>query len=597
MLTITEFPNGLLGIKADYFYSNRIRQIPTAHFDYDSKQWTIQKFMLGVLEQNFKGEIAYKTPRWVILKQPMPDMSKMYEIQNKSIQVPDLKVKLYDYQDYTVRFMIDRIILKNVILNALEVGLGKSPCTIATMKWFIENRGIKKFLIICKKSIKKQWQEEIKKFCNIDKEYKIFRTETTPKKRKEVYDGYGNSDKAILITNYHTFLNDTELIKNLNPEFIVCDEIHLLRNRTGKMNNNIKSVASGKPTIFLTGTPIMNRPEDMFGIMQIANPDYFGKWSDFSKNYLTWDYNGRFGTRIVGAKNLDELRQKTQDILIRLTEHEVSIQLPKTIIKRIDCDMDKTQYEILKKIQDKQELIMTQKESIQSSKMNDDVKKTQLEKLEASSKALIAARQAASSDPRLFLRSNSAAMKEEYGKFIPKTYKMSDKTESIIELVQEIIDADEKVILFTKFRTNAVMIAEDLNKSLKVPALLYTGAENEKQRDEALDLFKNTDTHNILIGTEALAEGVNLREARHVINIDQPDTFAIKVQRIGRARRANSTYSNIIAYDMITESIEGIKSKDEERLENIQKNSDLTDSIVSIDEAQRDSLIKAMKAG
>lgn len=75
-----------------------------------------------------------------------------------------------------------------------------------------------------------------------------------------------------------------------------------------------------------------------------------------------------------------------------------------------------------------------------------------------------------------------------------------------------------------------------------------------------------------------------------MINIDQPDTFAIKTQRIGRARRAGSQFNTVTVYDMITEN-----SKDTERLENIKKNMDLTDALVNIDDAQRVALIKAMK--
>lgn len=88
---------------------------------------------------------------------------------------------------------------------------------------------------------------------------------------------------------------------------------------------------------------------------------------------------------------------------------------------------------------------------------------------------------------------------------------------------------------------------------------------------------------------------VNLQVAKYIINIDQPDTFAIKTQRIGRARRVGSQYSNVIVYDMITLSTDKANSKDEERLQNIANNQNLTDALVNIDEAQRQALIAAMK--
>ena len=172
---------------------------------------------------------------------------------------------------------------------------------------------------------------------------------------------------------------------------------------------------------------------------------------------------------------------------------------------------------------------------------------------------------------------------------------MSDKIESILDTVQDIVDNGEKVILFTKFRTCATMVGNDIQNILKEPALLYTGAEDDVAREQAVDYFKNTSTYNILIGTEAMAEGLNLQCAKYVINIDQPDTLAIKTQRIGRARRAGSVYNNVVVYDMITNSTSRAKSKDEERLENIANNANLTDALVSLSIEQSIALQNAMK--
>ena len=189
-------------------------------------------------------------------------------------------------------------------------------------------------------------------------------------------------------------------------------------------------------------------------------------------------------------------------------------------------------------------------------------------------------------------------MKTQFGQLIPKSYTMSQKSEAILDTVDDIVMSGDKVILFTKYRTCANMIADDIKNILKIPVLLYTGTENETAREDALSKFCNTASYNVLIGTEALAEGVNLQVAKYVINIDQPDTFAIKVQRIGRARRVGSNFSNVIVYDMITldsSTNEKIKSKDIERLNNIEKNQDLISALVSLDEAQSKALVAAMK--
>ena len=224
-----------------------------------------------------------------------------------------------------------------------------------------------------------------------------------------------------------------------------------------------------------------------------------------------------------------------------------------------------------------------------------DYNQDKANQLEGKSKGLIAARQAASTDPRLFLMSNSKMMKEVFGSMIPKTYKRSQKSESILELLEDIIDSGDKVIMFTKFRTCALMLAEDIQSLLNEKVLLYTGSESDDVRDKVVNAFKNTATYNILIGTEALAEGLNLQCARYVINIDQPDTLAIKTQRIGRSRRAGSIYDSITVYDVVTNDSHKAKSKDMERLNNILNNQDLTDALINIDESQRVALINAMQ--
>lgn len=596
MLTITQLPNKKLSIKADYYYRDRIKKIPTATFNPNTKQWLIDDFMLGTLEVEFAGELVYKTPRWVILNQPMPDMSAMYQISDDLIEAPQLKLKPYDYQDYGIRFMIDKILQKGFVLNADDVGLGKTIQTIGTLKWFIENNNVRKILIICKKSIKKQWIDEIKKFTDLDTVFWMDKTGVTAAQRKKVYNAFNQATNGILVTNYHSFLNDTSLFQQMQIDFVVIDEVHSVKARTGKLNNNISKITYGKPTVFLTGTPIMSKPEDIFGIIQMVEPNYFGAWKDFSDKFLTIDKNGMFGYRVVGAKNLDELRSLVQDIVIRRTEYEVSIQLPKTIINQIDCQMDSTQEMLLEEIHKTQESILNSIEKLKVNNKIPDYNQDKAIELESKSKALIAARQAASTDPRMFLLSNSKMMRNTFGNLIPSSYKMSSKTESILDTVEDIISNGDKVILFTKFKTCAQMIAADIQKELKEPVLLYTGSENDDKREAAIDNFRNTTTYNILIGTEALSEGVNLQVAKYVINIDQPDTFAIKTQRIGRARRAGSQFNNVVVYDMITTSTDKANSKDEERLQNIVKNQDLTDALVSLSPEQQKALINAMSS-
>ena len=123
MVVVTQLANGLLGLRANYFYKDRIKTIPTARFDPDIKQWTIYPQAINALEKEFNNkdtngmELVYRTPKWVILKQEKPDLSSMYKIYDESIVCPTLNINLYDYQQYGVRFAIDKINNQNILIH------------------------------------------------------------------------------------------------------------------------------------------------------------------------------------------------------------------------------------------------------------------------------------------------------------------------------------------------------------------------------------------------------------------------------------------------------------------------------------------------
>lgn len=614
MLIISEAENRKINIKCDYYYSKRIRNaVPDSNFDYEKKVWVISKENLSAIEKNFDGEIYFKTPRWVIYNEKAPDMSKMYEIKNH-IDVPEMKIAPYPYQSYGIKFMVDKILQHNFVINADDVGLGKTIQAIGTMKWFIEHKGFRKVVIIAKKTVKSQWIEEINKFTDLDKTFTFVKTVDGPKnKRIENYEEIKKAERGILVSNFHNFLNDSEAIAEINADLYILDEVHTVKATDGKLNANLSRVCNGKAVINLTGTPIMSRPSDIYGIVKISSRTYFGEWEDFKDRYIVDTLSKMYYRKIVGAKNLNELRDKVQDIIIRRTEYEVSISMPKTIERTIYCEKDSTQEtldaQILAEVErnkerlnecnkkmNKMKLILKEREN--SILQNEyESAKAEFLKVSAVSKSSIAASQWNASDPRLFKFSESKGIQKKYGDKVEDTYKMSNKTENTISLIEKFIENDDyKVIVFSKYKTVANMLKADFdayfNKNRKgenkFNFLIYSGAENDVARDRIVSSFKNDDNSKVLIGTEAMAEGLNLQTARFVINYDLPDTFAIYKQRIGRVRRVSSKYNSIIIYNMITKESEDIRKK-----EKIKQNTELENALVNIDRSQRKALIAA----
>ena len=592
MLTVTQSQDGqYLLIKSHYYYSQRIKNLPSAAWNPDGKFWQINKCYASVLDQTFYDEIYYKTPAWVIFNTPKPDYSNLYKIPDNIIAPPIKQpYKLYDYQEFGARFAIDRIDNQGFCIIADDVGLGKTNQAISVLLDRI-NKGAKKILIICKKSIKTQWKEEIEKFTDIGLTYNIQVTGDTAKKRQKAYNEVNNSQCGILITNYQTFLNDESVLYNMGIEFVIIDEAHVVSGYGTKTNTLIQHTVQGKPCLFLTGTPVMNKPEQAYGIINIAAPNYFGPWKKFKNTFIVEQFQGNY-TATIGAKNLSMLRIYIQNIMIRRTEYEVSVSLPKTIETNVNCPLDATQYKLIQEINTKREMLLQEFENL-AGQYRSNPNHTLYERMQqtdAQIKGLIAATQATADDPRMFQMSSSQYLQKNFLQFIPNNYKESSKIEKLVDIVDNIVDSGHKVIIFTKFRTSALLIQDQLSKDLKLNSLLYTGQENENQRNININLFKNDDDYKVLIATEAGAEGLNLTVAKYVINFNLPDTAAIYTQRIGRIRRVSSTFNNVIVYNLITDG-----SKDVERWENIERNKDLEGALVSVDEAQQEALINAMK--
>ena len=462
---------------------------------------------------------------------------------------------------------------------------------LGTIAYAHNNLSVDRFMLLCKKSIKFQWKQEILKFTDLDKDLLIeyIPENATKKQREKIYERCNLHGKFILITTYQSSLYDKEEFKKLKPQMLVIDEAHILRNHTGKMNAAVRFYGKYAPyKVFLTGTPLMTKPVDIFGLMKIADKDYLGPWKEFEKEHILYEWKGSFQDEI-GYRNLDVLRDKVQSVLIRRTENEVSLQMPSVIHKIVNVLKDKTQEVLSEVLEKKKEEFKVSLDQLEAQKLStkDPSRILSLDarilQIESSTKGLIASDQAIADDPRLFLSTKSKMITDLFAPCIPKDYTGSPKTEAILDQLEEILDQSEKVIVFTKYVRYVELLADDIQKKLKVVPLCYHGQMKGDERIDAIQKFTQDPAgdYPIILMTDAGSEGLNLQAARHQINADLPDSPAIKTQRMGRIRRASSSYTKTYTYDFITD-----RSFDMEKLKTLERASNVFDSLVEIDEAQ-----------
>ena len=181
-------------------------------------------------------------------------------------------------------------------LLADEMGLGKTVQAIAACELLAPPRGIERVLVVCPASLKAEWEEQIARFTDA---------------RRAPCSGPGRArlpptanPAFFTIVNYEQVLGDAADINEiLQPDVVVLDEAQRIKNWQIKTARRVKSLRS--PYAFvLTGTPVENRIDELYSIVQYLDPELVGPLFRFNRDFYELDERGR----PVDYKNLAELR-------------------------------------------------------------------------------------------------------------------------------------------------------------------------------------------------------------------------------------------------------------------------------------------------
>jgi hypothetical protein len=201
-------------------------------------------------------------------------------------------------------------------LLADDMGLGKTVQAIAACELLRELRGIERVLVISPASVKAEWLEQIAKFT--DRSVRVIQGPRAARLRE-----YGPG-AFFYLAHYEQILFDfDEIQRHLAPDVIVLDEAQRIKNWQSKTAQAVKRLRS--PYAFvLTGTPIENRIDELYSLVQFLDPAHFGPLFRFNRQFYKLDERGR----PTGLKNLDELHRRLEGILLRRRKDEVEKELP-----------------------------------------------------------------------------------------------------------------------------------------------------------------------------------------------------------------------------------------------------------------------------
>lgn len=427
-----------------------------------------------------------------------------FEIDNKYLD--DFNLEPFPFQKVGISFLRE---IKSGILGD-SMGLGKTPSSIGASHQLIKENIIKNILVIVPASLKYQWQEELKKFVNYDS---IVIDGTKKKREKQAKEFMDNPDIHYLIVGYESFRNDWETILKIDFECTIVDEAHRLKNRDTKLFKSIENIDT-EYKFALTGTPVQNKPQEIFALMSWLQPDVLGNITNFRKKHII--YGDKFNRRFVelGYKHLDEIREKTSPYILRRLKLDVAPDLPKIINTVRWTELNKPQRELYDLIESDKKLIELQIEeqnreierlSTSSEDKKRRIKEASKEEGFVSDNVLLGYNymQEAVADYPLLLLIGNSKMAKKYTPFIKKC-KTSPKLEELITICQELRDNGSKIIIFTKYARMLEIISKRIETVFEEIPYLIHGAIPTRDRQQAVTMFTSSESKsNFMVLTDA----------------------------------------------------------------------------------------------
>lgn len=454
----------------------------------------------------------------------------MRQLSDSRGRISGIKARLYPYQMEGVAFLAGT----GRALLADDMGLGKTLQAIAASVWLQQHEGVKTVLIVTPASLKHQWAGEIKRFTETECQL----VQGSPETRGIQY----RRDCRFFVLNYELLLRDFTLInETLRPDLIILDEAQRIKNWRTKIASAVKLVTS-RFAFVLTGTPLENRLEDLFSLMQVVDPNVLGPLWRYMVDFHITDEKGK----VMGYRNLSILRRKIAPVMLRRDRKLVSDQLPDRIVKRLDVGMTPAQDEL------------------HSSAM-----------CAAGSIANIAKKRplTPSEQNRLMSALQQARMACDAAGLVDKETEGSPKIDEMAAIIEEAcIQSGLKAVVFSQWEMMTRMV-EDKLREMGVGSVRLHGKIPTSKRGKLIDGFRNDDCLQVFISTDAGGVGLNLQNASVLINLDMPWNPAVLEQRNARIHRLGQKNKvqiiNMVAKNSYEEHVLKLLSNKQDLFDNV----------------------------
>ena len=402
-------------------------------------------------------------------------------------------------------------------LLADDMGLGKTVQAVGACELLRQIRNIERVLVVCPVSLKAEWEEQIAKFTKLP-------ARTIWGSRAARLKMYRESS-FFYLSNYEQIRSDIRDINRiLAPDVVILDEAQRIKNWQTKTAKAAKQLSS--PYAFvLTGTPLENRIDEIYSIVEFLDPQVFGPLFRFNREFYELDEKGR----PAGYQNLDELHRRIRPVMLRRRKDEVEDQLPGRTVNNYFVSMETEQRARYDEYSERVARLMA-----------------------------ITKRRPLTREEFQILQKLLACMRMlcDTPYILDQDCRICPKLPELANILEDIVSTNgNKVLVFSEWE-RMLFLVRDLAKEMGLGFAWHTGSVPQQKRRHQIRTFKDDPNCPLFLSTDSGGLGLNLQEANAVVNLDLPWNPAKLEQRIARAWRKHQTRSVSIINLVCENSIE-----------------------------------------
>ncbi len=470
-------------------------------WDGDNKVWYTEDAGIASGLLKYADDLAKAAIKGVIKQEAKAvEQSHLTEAEVDIPRPPGLEYR--PFQKAGIAYALEH---QNVLI-ADEPGLGKSIEALGVVN---SDLSIQNVLIVCPASLKLNWEREARKWLVGD-----FQISVINGTRKPFPDG------GVVIINYDILSGYRRVIDQVKWDVLICDESHMIKNPKSSRSKAVignwhrdpsKRIEpiKAKRRIFLTGTPILNKPIELWTTIHSLDPKTWGSWKDYTVKYCD-ARETRWGWDVSGASNLGELQEKLR---------------ARIMVRRLKAD-------VMKELPPKQRQVIVLP------------KKASVVKREKKFAATLEEMLAGSNIPPVVFEEMARVRHES----------AVDKIPDAIDHIKALMEEHQKIVVMCHHRDVLEAIAKGVEE---FGVVRLQGGDSESSKQDAVDRFQNDPSVRIFLGSiRAAGVGITLTAASLLLFVELDWVPGIMTQAEDRIHRIGTAGSVLIQHLVYADSID-----------------------------------------